>query len=130
MTPDAKILSSFFNTRKVVLTTAVSNGKPLATFSCFFALYKTIMQASETSKNIAISAQRCVQFFRTCLLCPNIRDDALDEQYARILIWIENMGVFAPPHLSLDHRLRNAYSIRHITNELLELLQETVDYCM
>jgi hypothetical protein len=53
----------------------------------------------------------------------NAEDRDVEEQRARFLIWLANIGVFAGGHASLDYRLRDALEARNLMLDLLRSLK-------
>ncbi|KAL3954763.1 hypothetical protein ACCO45_010326 [Purpureocillium lilacinum] len=89
--------------------------------------------ASPPDVVIASSAGACIATFERCkenatAVDPQ-RQSSIEDQLARFSIWAFNMGVFAKPKLSLDHRLREAIGIRHTVVGLLGVLNDLVEQC-
>ncbi|KAK4081995.1 hypothetical protein Purlil1_11404 [Purpureocillium lilacinum] len=89
--------------------------------------------ASPPDVVIASSAGACIATFERCkenaaVVDPQ-RQSSVEDQLARFSIWAFNMGVFAKPKLSLDHRLREAIGIRHTVVGLLGVLNDLVEQC-
>ena len=88
-----------------------------------------------SSPEIRLLGDECLSQFD--LLCdiiqqtedPHDRDAAnrpkADDQRARFKIWAGHLGVFAPDHASLDHRLRSNEAAR---STMLAFLEELLDF--
>ena len=89
--------------------------------------------ASPPDVVIASSAGACIATFERCKENATVvdpqRQSSIEDQLARFSIWAFNMGVFAKPKLSLDHRLREAIGIRHTVVGLLGVLNDLVEQC-
>ncbi|UNI24640.1 hypothetical protein JDV02_010373 [Purpureocillium takamizusanense] len=79
---------------------------------------------------IALSAGKCIASFERCKESATVvdaqRQSSIEDQLARFSIWAFNMGVFAKPKLSLDHRLREAIGLRATIVGLLGVLNDLV----
>ncbi|KAI7773545.1 hypothetical protein LA080_010409 [Diaporthe eres] len=82
---------------------------------------------------VASDAEACPRSFRKCLehaAAVHPRELSLiEDQLARLSLWIGNIRVFGPGRQSLDHRLREAPEVQDTTAGLLEALTYHVDKC-
>ena len=53
----------------------------------------------------------------------------LEDEFERLRIWAKNIGVFAKDKTSLDHRLREAKSVKTMVLKLLRALAADLDRC-
>ncbi|KAJ5710459.1 ankyrin repeat domain-containing protein 52 [Penicillium malachiteum] len=77
---------------------------------------------------IAEHANECSSLFHKYMIMPEIVPDPtiLDDQLARFKLWASNMGVYGPPNISLDYRLRFSPTVVEIIHQLLEIILDTL----
>ncbi|KAH8777846.1 hypothetical protein F5883DRAFT_696797, partial [Diaporthe sp. PMI_573] len=82
---------------------------------------------------VASDAETCLESFRKCLeyaAAVHSRElPLIDDQLARLSLWMGNIRVFGPSRQSLDHRLREAPEVQDTIAGLLEALTYHVDKC-
>ncbi|KAI0160752.1 hypothetical protein GGR57DRAFT_519631 [Xylariaceae sp. FL1272] len=77
---------------------------------------------------IAEHAAQCRSLFHKYLIMPEILENPtiMDDQSARFNLWTSNMGVWGPPNVSLDYRLRFSPAATDIIHELLDVICDTL----
>lgn len=84
----------------------------------------------DISQNVLRTALYCVQTFGTCLSqLEGILYASLDDQLARLKIWLHAMGVFSDTYESLDYRLRESLELRNAVLRRLETVVSHLKCC-
>lgn len=85
----------------------------------------------DPSPTIAEHATQCQSLFHKYMVMPEIMADPtiMDDQLARFSLWASNMGVYGPPNVSLDYRLRFSPIAADIIHQLLDIIYDTLLSC-
>jgi hypothetical protein len=80
------------------------------------------------SQTFVDSTNACLEAFQKLLSSPDLSDETIQKQFARFNYWAANIGVFAPPRVSLDTRLsyKNGANYRRLLLQLLDVLEKNL----
>jgi hypothetical protein len=62
------------------------------------------------------------------LISPRTENEWIRDIKADFNIWISNIGALAPDHLSADHRLRGYQDVKHVVEDLLDILALDIEH--